>query len=175
MALEQEFATYRRELRRLLDEGHANRHALIKGDEIISIWDTQRDALQAGHERYGLEPFAVCKLDELSWQRLQLWEKQQMTMSGHNDDSRVKALKQEIQTYRRELQRLLDEGHADRYALIKGDEIIGIWDQQTDALEVGRDRFGLVPIAVKKIDPKDIQRFQLLDQQKKATCPSSKP
>lgn len=69
--LEREFATYCRELPRLLEEGEGGRYALIKGDEVISIWDTQRDAIQAGCERYGLEPFAVKTIDLKDVQRLQ--------------------------------------------------------------------------------------------------------
>ena len=63
MPLEREFDTYRRELPRLVREGHAVRWALIKEDAVISVWDTQRDVLQAGHERFALEPFAVKRID----------------------------------------------------------------------------------------------------------------
>jgi hypothetical protein len=58
-----DFAVYLRELPRLLKEGHAGRWALIMGDEVISVWDTARDVLQAGHERFDLEPFIVKKID----------------------------------------------------------------------------------------------------------------
>jgi hypothetical protein len=58
-----DFAVYLRELPRLLEEGHAGRWALIMGDEVISVWDTTRDVLQAGHERFGLDPFIVKKID----------------------------------------------------------------------------------------------------------------
>ena len=64
MPLETEAETYRREVGRLLAEAHAGRHALIKGDEIVSIWDTQRDALQTGRDKYGFEDIAVVKIDE---------------------------------------------------------------------------------------------------------------
>jgi hypothetical protein len=37
MPLETEAETYRREVGRLLAEEHAGRHALIKGDEVVSI------------------------------------------------------------------------------------------------------------------------------------------
>jgi hypothetical protein len=43
-AIRAEIATYRRELRRLLAEGHAERFVLIKGDEVIGVWDTSDDA-----------------------------------------------------------------------------------------------------------------------------------
>jgi hypothetical protein len=69
----------------------------------------------------------------------------------------------EIATYRRELPRLLEEGHAWRHALVKGDEILSIWDTQGDAIQAGRERFGLDPIFVKTVDPRDPERFALLD------------
>ncbi len=59
MARERELATYRRELARLLLEGEVGRFALIQGDKIFSVWDTRRDAVQAGHDRFGKEPFLV--------------------------------------------------------------------------------------------------------------------
>lgn len=58
---EGEYALYRRELPRLLAENEAGRHALIKGDD-LTIWDTSGDAIQAGHLRFGLEPFLVQKI-----------------------------------------------------------------------------------------------------------------
>ena len=57
-----EIATYLRELPRLVEEGHAGRHAVIKGNEIVSIWDTQRDAMQASREKFGLELAPVVKI-----------------------------------------------------------------------------------------------------------------
>jgi hypothetical protein len=54
---------YLSELPRLLEAGHAGRHALVMGDEVISVWDTQRDVLQAGYERFGFGQFTVKKID----------------------------------------------------------------------------------------------------------------
>ncbi|HTU21509.1 MAG TPA: hypothetical protein VMG10_25955 [Gemmataceae bacterium] len=59
MTLERESATYQRELDRLIREGEAGRFALIRDAEIISVWDTYGDAIQAGYDRFGLEPFMV--------------------------------------------------------------------------------------------------------------------
>jgi hypothetical protein len=70
MPLERKAETYRREVGRLLAEGHAGRHALIKGEEVVSIWDTQRDALQAGRDQFGLEDIAVVKIDPRDPERL---------------------------------------------------------------------------------------------------------
>jgi len=57
--LAQEWKAYKREVGRLLAEGHVGRHALVKGDVVISIWDTYRDAMQAGRQQFGLEKFMV--------------------------------------------------------------------------------------------------------------------
>src|SRR5436305_15242225 len=59
-----EATTYFRELPRLLREGEAGRWALIKGNEVLSIWDTFRDATQVGHERFGPDGgFLAQKID----------------------------------------------------------------------------------------------------------------
>lgn len=54
-----EWRAYKREVLRLLAEGHAGRYALVKGDEVVSVWDTFRDAKQAGYEQFGMTPFLV--------------------------------------------------------------------------------------------------------------------
>jgi hypothetical protein len=69
----------------------------------------------------------------------------------------------EIATYLRELPRLLEEGHAGRHALVKGDEVLSVWDTQGDAIQAGVERFGLEPIFVKTVDARDAERFALLD------------
>jgi hypothetical protein len=67
------------------------------------------------------------------------------------------------------VQRLLDEGHAGRHALIKGDEVVSIWDTQRDALQAGCDKFGLEDIAVVKIQPRDPERFHRINARKANT------
>src|SRR5437016_11836680 len=81
MPLEREAETYRREVGRLLAEGHAGRHALIKGDEVVSIWDTQRDALRAGREKFGLEDIAVVIIDEPDLERFRLLDSRKVSAS----------------------------------------------------------------------------------------------
>lgn len=63
LLIKREINTYRRELPRLLAEGHEGRFVLIKGDEIVSVWDTFDDAIQAGCERFGLETFIAQPID----------------------------------------------------------------------------------------------------------------
>jgi hypothetical protein len=59
MSFEPETAAFRRELPWLLEQGERGRFALVFGDEVISVWDTRRDAVQAGGERFGLVPLLV--------------------------------------------------------------------------------------------------------------------
>jgi hypothetical protein len=83
---------------------------------------------------------------------------------------------QAFATYRRELPQLLAEGHAGRFTLLHGGQVVSIWDTQSDAIRAGRFLFGMEPIAVHKINPLDIQRFALLDiqtgQPTEDACPS---
>ncbi len=74
--LERDFETYRRELPRLLAEGHAERYVLIKDAQVISLWDTQSDALQAGHLLFGEDRFAVNRLNPQDVRRLAWLEEQ---------------------------------------------------------------------------------------------------
>lgn len=60
MALEQELATFERELPRLLDR--AGKFVLIKGEDVVSTWETYRDAIQEGYRLFLLEPFLVKKI-----------------------------------------------------------------------------------------------------------------
>jgi len=57
MTLERELETYRREFPRLLrDEG---KFVLVHGDEVAGVYDTEDEAVEAGDDRFGLEPFLV--------------------------------------------------------------------------------------------------------------------
>ena len=58
-SLGEEWNTYRREVGRLLAEGHEGRHVLIKGDQVIGLYDTDARAAEEGARRYLLEPYFV--------------------------------------------------------------------------------------------------------------------
>ena len=47
--------------------------------------------------------------------------------------------------------RLLIEGHDNRWLLIKGEEIIGIWDTREEAFAVASERFFRQAVLVKQI------------------------
>lgn len=57
MALERELETYHARLESLLDR--EGQFVVIRGDQIAGIWQTYEDALKAGYEKFGLEPFMV--------------------------------------------------------------------------------------------------------------------
>jgi hypothetical protein len=63
-----EWATYKREAGRLLAEGHQGKYALVKGNQVVSLWDTWGDAVQAGFERFGLGGFMVHQVQY--WERI---------------------------------------------------------------------------------------------------------
>jgi hypothetical protein len=57
--LYQEWEFYRREVGRLLAEGQEGRFILIKGEDIIGIWDTAEDAEAVAHHRYLMQPCLI--------------------------------------------------------------------------------------------------------------------
>src|SRR5437763_89858 len=54
-------------------------------------------------------------------------------------------------TYRREVGRLLAEGHEGKWVLIKGEEIIGLWSTGEEAKEVALQKFLLQPVLIHQI------------------------
>ena len=73
-------------------------------------------------------------------------------------DPALLALRQEIITFRRELPRLLAEGHEGRFALVKGDQVVSLWDTFDDAHQAGRDKFGFTPFLAQPVDRRDLGR-----------------
>jgi hypothetical protein len=55
--LDREWAAYVAKLPEL--QKHSGRFMLIKGDRVAGLFDTYRDALEAGYEQFRLEPFLV--------------------------------------------------------------------------------------------------------------------
>ena len=62
--LYREWEFYRQEAVRLLAEGNAGRHVLIKDAQIIGIWDTHDEAAAAGYQRFLGQPFLVHQIQE---------------------------------------------------------------------------------------------------------------
>jgi hypothetical protein len=62
--LAEEWETYRREVGRLLSEGNEGRYVLIKGGQIIGIWDRKEDALTTAYQKFLRQPFLVHQIQE---------------------------------------------------------------------------------------------------------------
>jgi hypothetical protein len=54
--IEAEWNFFRRELPRLLAEGQEGRWVLIKGEAIIGLFDSRREAMSVGTRKFGLAP-----------------------------------------------------------------------------------------------------------------------
>jgi hypothetical protein len=54
-----EWNTYRREVARLLAEGHDGKFVLIKGEEIVGLWNTIEEAKEVALQRYLLQPVLI--------------------------------------------------------------------------------------------------------------------
>jgi hypothetical protein len=61
---DRELATYLREVGRLLAEEGEGKFALIKGDEVIGIFEDEREAERIGREKYLMQPFLVQPIRE---------------------------------------------------------------------------------------------------------------
>ena len=57
--LYQEWNVYRREVTRLLAEGQEGRFLLIKGEDIIGIWDTPEQAKAVALQKYLMQPCLI--------------------------------------------------------------------------------------------------------------------
>jgi hypothetical protein len=66
----------------------------------------------------------------------------------------LQPLATEVETFYRELPRLLAEGEANRYALIRDREIHGVWDTSRDASQYGYEKFDDSRFLTQKIDPR---------------------
>jgi len=43
------------------------------------------------------------------------------------------------------------------YVVIKGNEILGVWEDRMDAIKKGLEKYGNVPFLVKNINEKDVE------------------
>jgi len=59
-----EWNFYRKQVGRLLAEGHEGRWVLIKGEEIIGIWDTEKEADQVRVQRYLMQDVLLMQILE---------------------------------------------------------------------------------------------------------------
>ena len=68
-------------------------------------------------------------------------------------------LKEEIETYKKNKEELVAK-HNGKFVLIKGTNIIDVYDTQKDAVKIGLDKFGNTPFLVKKVEEiEPVQNF----------------
>jgi hypothetical protein len=59
-----EWNLYRREVSRLLAEGHEGKWVLLQCEQIIGIWDTEAQARAVAVERYLMQPIVIRQVRE---------------------------------------------------------------------------------------------------------------
>jgi hypothetical protein len=67
----------------------------------------------------------------------------------------LEMLKRELETYEANKSQLIGKSNG-KFALIKDDKVIGVFDTKIDAIRQGYERFGNVPFFVKQIVEIDI-------------------
>ena len=62
--LKEELETYQKHKQELL-VSHSGKYVLIKGSKIINIYESQKDAINDGTDKFGNTPFLVKKIEEI--------------------------------------------------------------------------------------------------------------
>ena len=65
MALERELEAFRKARPELLAQGKDGEFALVYGDQVAGTYGTYELALEAGYEKFELEPFFVKKVEAI--------------------------------------------------------------------------------------------------------------
>ncbi len=154
-----EWELYRREVGRLIAEGHEGKWLLIKGETILGLFDTEDQALEVRAQRFFRQPVLVKQI--LSREPLRCsfprynWTTPDSPHSIHYTQLPAappeSLFRTEWELYRREVGRLIAEGHEGKWLLIKGETVIGLFDTEDQALEVRAQRFFRQPVMVQRI------------------------
>jgi hypothetical protein len=67
------------------------------------------------------------------------------------EDTPDSPITREWNLYRREVGRLLAQGHEGKWVLIKGEEIIGIWESRDQAKAVALERYFMQPVLIRQV------------------------
>jgi hypothetical protein len=68
------------------------------------------------------------------------------------------ALEKELETFKKRLPEWLDLYH-NKYVLIMGEELIGVFDEPRTAYQAGVERFGNVPMLIRQVRSEDETSF----------------
>jgi hypothetical protein len=168
---ETEWNVFRREWPRLLAEGQEGRWALINGEEFAGTYAHCLEAVVAGWDRFNhghffLQPIhrkyqSVRVGDHLKYVPLRPvrpvapekvnYPPLPEVLEPLPDMVAGSGTNPEWDVFRREWPRWLREGQEGRWALIKGEEVIGIFDSQDEARDAWFDRFENGPILIHQI------------------------
>ena len=72
----------------------------------------------------------------------------------------LRPMRTELETFYRELPRLLDEGEEGRFVVVKGGSLHGVWDTFRDARQHGGEVFGLEQFVAQEIDRRYLPVFE---------------
>lgn len=70
--LKTELETYEQNKISLL--GKEGKYVLIQGKDVAGTWDTYEDALQAGYQKFGIQPFLVKQIQGIERVHCLTWE-----------------------------------------------------------------------------------------------------
>jgi hypothetical protein len=105
----------------------------------------------SGEERQGVERLRREELSRVCQRSPLPGEQPTMNYAELPEDTSGGRIAREWNIYRREVGRLLAEGHAGRWVLIKGEELVGIWDTEEEANQVRLQRFLMQDVLVKQV------------------------
>jgi hypothetical protein len=173
----QEWECFLREVDRLVAEGHEGRWALIKGEQVIGLFDTDREALKEAerHPSNDFEPFLVKRVQtppciytdcHFRWScppipagspggRPRDVEPPTIHYSELGPAPPGSAIAQEWDFYRREAGRLIAQGYEGQWVLIKGEQIIGFFGSDREAMDEGYRRFLLQGFLVHQVQTRE--------------------
>ena len=66
--ISREYETYRRIVGQLIADGHEGKHILIKGEEVIGLYQTDGEAMDEGYKRFLGQAFYVHQIQ--TWERI---------------------------------------------------------------------------------------------------------
>jgi hypothetical protein len=157
LGAEREF--YRRELERLLAEGHEGKWVLIEGESLVGLFDTEDQALDARAEHFLCRPVLIQQI--LAREPLlgslprYNWSTPDSPHSIHYTQlpppPAGSSFYTEREFYRREVGRLLAEGHEGKWVLIQGEELVGVFDMEDQALNVRAEHFAGQMVLVQQV------------------------
>ncbi|HYV39584.1 MAG TPA: hypothetical protein VE988_28105 [Gemmataceae bacterium] len=107
----------------------------MKAEEVEAVEQLSRDETQ----RFCEQPSAPAP------------ERQTIPFTELPEDTSASSTAQEWNFYRREVGQLLAEGHEGKWVLIKGGQIIGIWDTRDEAKAVALERYSLQPVLIQQV------------------------